>query len=191
MDILAQVIKPEGAYIWPMLGVMVLGGAITGFVWGAVKNVSSRRLRIIFVIFCTSLAIFGAFNHRVLWAAEQNVWYTTLLRLKGQLPFATWGMYAASLLGIIFLAFDIILEKKHPSSYNGNFLQLVVTVFTSDIVVTTLNTFVLRAYYEGLAKLPFWMVYIPRLIPDFVSTVIFAYLLSFLLKIHSKYTSNL
>lgn len=186
VDIVSQIVKPEGAYIWPILAVMVCGGALTGFLWKVFKNVSEKKLRIGYALFCVSLAVFATFNLWVLSTAQDGFWVKTLMRLKEQLPFATYGVYGAAVLGFVFLAVDFIIRKKSPQAYSGDFLQLIATIFISDIFVTTANTFVLRAYYEGLAKLPFMMVYIPRLIPDFVSTVIFAYLISLLLKIYRK-----
>lgn len=106
VDFLAQMIKSEGAYLWPMLAVMILGGVITGTMWKVLKKLPFERLR------------------------------------------------------------------------------LGLTVFSSDIVVTTLNTFILRHYYSGLAKIPFWTYYIPRVVQDLITSVLFAYILSFLLKIY-------
>lgn len=188
VDYLAQIIKPEGAYLWLMLPVMILGGIITGLLWKWFKGKSSKSLRIGFVVFCIFLLTVGVFNHYTLSVAKSGAWFDTLQRLKENLLFATYGMYGASVLGIVFLSVDMVLKRKSPDKYNDDFLQLVATVFLSDIIVTTLNTFVLRFYFDGLAKLPFWVVYVPRLIPDFVQTAIFAYIISFLLKIYRKIT---
>lgn len=186
VDLLAQIIKSEGAYLWPIFFVMVLGGFITGFMWKWMKNISSSKLRIGFIAFCIALAVFGGYNHYILGVVQKGVWHDILLRLKENLVFATYGMYITSLLGIIFVIIDLIMKKKSPSSYNDDFLQLVLTIFISDIIVTTLNTFVLRFYYTGLARLPFWAVYIPRLIPDFVQVPLFAYIISCLLKVYRR-----
>lgn len=191
VDLLAQIIKSEGAYLWPILIVMIAGGALTGFLWRFFKNISSEKLRAGFIVFCVLLASFGAYNHYTLSIVQQGTWHSILLRLKENLGFATYGMYMAALLGILFLIIDMILKRKSPDSYNDDFLQLTLTVFLSDIFVTTLNTFVLRFYYSGLAKLPFWVVYIPRLIPDFVQAALFAYIISCLLKVFKKISNNI
>lgn len=186
VDFLAQVIKSEGAYLWPMLVVMILGGATTGFVWRHIKNVPTSKIRVGFVVLCVLLALLGAYNHIVLSVTGTGAWFDTLQRLKENLPMATYGMYGAAFLGLLFLGVDTVIKRRNPDNYKDDFLPLTVTVLTSDLLVTTLNTFVLRYYYSGLAKLPFWMVYIPRLIPDLVSTVIFAYVISCMLKIYNK-----
>ena len=191
VDFLSQVIKSEGAYLWPMLIVMILGGMLTGFLWKGFKKVTSSKLRVVFIVFCVFLAALGIFNHRVLSVVKQGAWYDTLLRLKENISFATYGLYAASLLGIAFVVTDAVLKRKFPDKYNDDFLQLTLTILISDIAVTTLNTFVLRFYYSGLARLPFWVVYVPRLIPDFVQTAIFAYIISCLLKIYKKISNNI
>ncbi len=187
VDFLAQVIKSEGAYLWPMLIVMISGGAVTGVMWRLMRGIPARRIRVAFVVLCVGLALFGIYNHFVLASVGSGAWYDTLQRLKENLPMATYGMYGASVLGVAFLVADALIKRRHPDSYKEDFLPLAVTVLVSDIYVTTVNTFVLRYYYSGLSKLPFWVVYVPRLIPDLVSAVIFAYIISCLLKVAKNF----
>lgn len=187
VDFLAQVIKSEGAYLWPMLIVMIAGGALTGVLWKGMRKVPAKGIRLAFVLLCVFLAVFGGYNHFVLSSVGAGEWFDTLARLKDNLPMATYGMYGASALGIVFLVIDYVLKHRHPDSYKEDFLPLAVTVLVSDLFVTTLNTFVLRYYYSGLAKLPFWVVYIPRVIPDLVSAAIFAYIISCMLKVSKKF----
>lgn len=187
VDFLSQVIKSEGAYLWPMLVVMISGGALTGLLWRAMRNIPAKKIRLAFVVLCICLAVFGVYNHIILSSVGEGAWYDTLQRLKDNLPMATYGMYGAAVLGIAFLAADIVIKRRNPDGYKEDFLPLAVTVLVSDIYVTTLNTFVLRYYYSGLAKLPFWVVYIPRIIPDLVSAVIFAYIISCMLKVSKKF----
>ncbi len=186
VDILSQLIKSEGAYLWPMLAVMVLGGVLTGILWKIIRIIPSGRLRAGFGAVCAVLLALGAFNHITLNLIRSGAWFDALSALGDKIAFSTWGLYTASFFGLVFLAVDLIFKKKMGDKYNDDFLQLTLTVFLSDIVVTTLNTFVLRFYYSGLAKIPFWTYYIPRVVQDMISTVIFAYILSCLLKIYRK-----
>lgn len=184
VDLLSQIIKSEGAYLWPMFLVMVLGGVLTGVLWKVIKKIPSSTLRKGFAVVCAFLAVLGAFNHISL-NFTSGFWHNSLSSLGDKSYFATFGLYCASFFGFLFLLADFILKKK-SHKYNDDFLQLALTVFSSDIIVTTLNTFVLRYYYSGLAKIPFWIYYTPRVIQDLISTVIFAYIISCLLKIYEK-----
>lgn len=185
VDFLAQMIKAEGAYLWPMLAVMILGGVLTGVLWKFFKNIASEKLRLGFTIFCVAVLFFGIFNHLTLTVIKNGAWFKCLDSLGNKVSFTTYGLYFASFFGFVFLVADFIFKKK-SENYNDDFLQLTLTVFLSDIVVTTLNTFILRFYYSGLAKIPFWTYYVPRVVQDLISTVIFAYILSCLLKIYRR-----
>lgn len=186
VDFLAQVIKAEGAYLWPILFVMILGGALTGILWKIFCKIPSSKLRIGFGIGCALLLAWGVFNSITIHIIGGGAWFDALSALGEKSAFATWGLCIAALFGLIFLVADIVLKKKAGDKYNDDFLQLTLTIFLSDIVVTTLNTFVLRYYYSGLAKIPFWTYYLPRVIQDLISTVIFAYIISCLLKIYRR-----
>lgn len=181
VDFLAQMIKAEGAYLWPMLFVMILGGMITGVVWKHLKKLPEEKLRIGFFVFCVFLALFGAFNHVTLTVWKSGPWFSALSVLDDKASFTYIGLYVTSFFGLVFLVTDSFFKKK---SGQNDFLHLALTVFSSDIVVTTLNTFILRYYFSGLKKIPFFAYYTPRVIQDLVTSVIFAYILSFLLKIY-------
>ena len=140
-------------------------------------------------MFCVFLLALGVFNHLTLSVIKGGAWFNALSALGDKSSFTTYGLYCASVFGFVFLTADFILKKK-SENYNDDFLQLTLTVFLSDVVVTTLNTFILRYYYSGLAKIPFWTYYIPRLVQDLISTVVFAYLLSCLLKIYRRITNK-
>ncbi|MBQ6998481.1 MAG: ECF transporter S component [Clostridia bacterium] len=189
VDFLAQMIKAEGAYLWPMLAVMILGGALTGVLWKIFKKLPSEKLRLGFTALCIVLLALGIFNHITLAVVKSGVWFNSLNALGDKASFTTYGLYCASVFGFVFLGADFVFKKK-SENYNDDFLQLTLTVFLSDIVVTTLNTFILRFYYSGLAKIPFWTYYIPRLVQDLISTVIFAYILSCLLKVYRRITNK-
>ncbi len=189
VDFLAQMIKAEGAYLWPMLAVMILGGVLTGVLWKVFKKLPSDKLRLGFTALCIVLLALGVFNHITLAVIKGGVWFNALNALGDKASFTTYGLYCASVFGFVFLAADFVFKKK-SENYNDDFLQLTLTVFLSDTVVTTLNTFILRFYYSGLAKIPFWTYYIPRLVQDLISTVIFAYILSCLLKVYRRITNR-
>ena len=185
VDWLSQLIKAEGAYLLPILFVMILGGFLTGAIWKAIKKTETKKLRIAFFVVCLFLAVFGAVNQVILAFNIKGAFPNLLSSLGDKSSFATYGMYFASGLGFIFLLADFLIKKK-SADYSEDFFPLVITVFSSDFVVTTLNTFVLRYFYSGLAKIPFLTYYLPRVLQDVISAMVFAYILSALLKIYQK-----
>ena len=189
VDILAQVIKSEGAYLWLMLPVMILGGVITGVCWKFFKNISPKKLRRGFFIGCSVFGLFGIINSAIVVFNIEGAYLTALSSLNNKIVFTTYGLIAIAVFGFLFMAVDFIVRKRAGDNYKDDFMQLALTVFTSDVIVTTLNTIILRLpvpFGVGLSKLPFLVFYIPRLIPDFVATFLFAYLLSCMLKIYNR-----
>ena len=186
VDLLAQIIKSEGAYLWPIFFVMVIGGALTGIMWKCMCKIPSKNLRIGFASVCGALLVFGVFNIITVTLVRSGWWFDAVASLDKNMGFATYGLCIAAVYGNVFLVADLIFKKKGGEKYNDDFLQLTLTVFIPDIVVTTLNTFVLRHFYTGLAKIPFWVYYTPRLIQDLITAVIFAYIISCLMKVYRK-----
>ncbi len=186
VDLLAQVIKSEGAYLFPILFVMIFGGMLTAFLWKRIKAIPSNRLRMGFIVICVLLMGLGVFNFITLYAIKGGAWFSLISSLGEKASFTTWGLCLAAVFGMVFLGADFLLKKKAGDKYNDDFLRLTLTVFLSDITVTTLNTFVLRYFYSGLAKIPFWTYYLPRVVQDLITAVIFAYILSCLLKAYNK-----
>ena len=189
VDFLSQLIKSEGAYLWLMLPVMVLGGVLTGFGWRFFRKISPAKLRKGFLFGCVACAVVGILNTAVLKFNFHGFWFNALDKLGTKVTLTTYGMLIASAFGFVFLFVEHIFKKKAGDGFNDDFIQLAFTVFFSDIIVTTLNTFILRLdapFGVGLSRLPFLAFYIPRLIPDLVGTVVFAYILSILLKIYNR-----
>lgn len=85
----------------------------------------------------------------------------------------------------------MLIEKFTDKPYADLYMKIFITLLCSNILVTTLNTFILRWFYDGLANLPFWVVYAPRIIEEIITTFITACVLTYLYRLVKKFNKKL
>ena len=188
-DFISYLIKPEGAYIFPMTISATVGGAISGGVFLLVKNRSAKLVRVIYIALVVAIGAVGIFNHLSILYNPNCTWSKLLLRLK-DVNLATYGFYITFAVGCVFYALNMYLEKKNSKDFSDTHIKIFVTLFVSDIFITTVNTFILRAYYAGLGKLPFMVVYLPRLAEELILIFITSYVITCLYKLYQRLNKN-
>ena len=97
-------------------------------------------------------------------------------------------MIGCAALGILLLAADLFLSKKilHDTS-RGQISQLLIAMIGSGLIVTTLNTIVLReTIFAAWKILPFAVIWIPRMIEEILSNTVKAYFVVILMGICRK-----
>ncbi|MFI3236993.1 MAG: ECF transporter S component [Lachnospiraceae bacterium] len=169
LDLISYLLKPTGAFIPIMSIVVAFGGFLRGFIWKYLQNISTKKMRIILTILTVILLGLGA--------------YQAFGLQEG------FGLIIASgLLGLLVLVVDLVLEKKVlKKSYDARFLQLLITLLISGLIVTTLNTVVLReTILVAWKSLPFVVVWVPRLFEEILNNIVVAWLVSMLLNILYK-----
>ena len=83
---------------------------------------------------------------------------------------------------------NITIYKADVSKKDDNplFIKLLFVLLIANIIVTTLNTFVLRIYFPALDALSFMVFYVPRLVEEIIATILQAYIMAYLLKLLNK-----
>ena len=92
---------------------------------------------------------------------------------------------------MLFYIINIIIEKLTDKPYADLYMKVFITLLCANIPVTSINTFILRWFYDGLAKLPFSVVFAPRIIEEIITTFITAYVLTYLYKLITKFNKKL
>lgn len=185
-DVLSYVIKPEGAYIPPMTLTAILGGVINGVFFAFIRKRKSDNLRIVYIIIVSLIGILGIANHLNILYRPEGVWGSFLLSLKDKSVFLTYGLYVTFIIGAVFYAINLHMMKTNNRHFCNNHLKIFMSLFISDLLVTTLNTFILRIYYSGLGKLPFMVVYAPRLAEELILIFISSYMITYLYGLYRK-----
>ncbi len=211
-DILGYLLKPMGAYLPLMTLAVAAGGYIRGALWAVLRNKDSRKMRIAVTICSVFLLIVGLSNIAFLSAdgidakfydrvQNENV-NTDNLHLVSKMQiartidtknpsgnlatyitFVTSGIIGSAALGILLLAADILLSKKLPhNACKGQVSQLLIAMLGSGLIVTTLNTIILREMlYTSWKVLPFAVIWIPRVIEEILGNTVKAYFVAVLL----------
>lgn len=216
-DLLGYLLKPIGSYLPLMTLVVTLGGFIRGALWFALRNKSHKKMRVAVAVFTVLLLSAGICNIVFLSAdGIGSEFYNQVPKesintddmhlvskmlitrtidtkdpsgnLATYITFMTWGLIGSAGLGIVLLTADLILSKKFlKGAQKGQVPRLLITLIVSGLVVTTLNTIVLReTIYTSWKALPFAVLWIPRLIEEVLSNIVNAYFVVVLLEVCRK-----
>ena len=219
-DLLGYLLKPAGAYLPLMTLIVALGGFLRGALWALLRGRGGKAMRIAVAAFSVVLLAIGICNVLFLNADGVNgAFYdnvqteaisTDRMHLVSQMlisrtinakdpsgslstyvTFVTAGVIGSAALGLLLLAADWLLSKKLKNTAGiGQVPQLLIALLVSGLIVTTLNTVVLReTIYESWKVLPFAVVWIPRVIEEILSNVVKAYFVALLLGIAWKQQS--
>lgn len=221
-DLLGYIIKPGGAYMPLLTFTAALGGFLRGgiFVW--LKNRSEGKLRLTVAVLTVLMLIIGVgsmiclksdgmsydfYEHVAPEAAEM-----TELSLVGRMlvmrtantknPTGNLATYIVCLTGaplafagfcaLVLLA-DWFAERRILNGRpKASVLAMLMAVLISGMIVTTLNTVVMReTLYESWKVLPFAVVWIPRAIEELLAGVVKVCCMAMLMGACSKAIRNL
>lgn len=184
IDVVCLIVKPEGSFIPYLTLTAILGGFICGYLWKKVENINQNSFKITFGISFLIIGVLGIVNTISVNFFKDSS-YTLILNSIGEKRywFFSIGLVIASIFGIILLVTDYFVSKKDD---NPLFIKLLFVLLVANIIVTTLNTFVLRIYFPALNALSFMVFYIPRLVEEIIATILQAYIMAYLLKLLNK-----
>lgn len=216
-DLLGYLLKPMGAYLPLMTLVAALGGFLRGALWRVLQNRDSRKMRIVIIIGSTILLLVGISNVLCLSAdgisgnyyaqvaqgdihPDQMHLISRMLitrtistkdpagNLATYITFVTTGVISSAVLGILLLLADYFISKKVlPSARSRQIPQLLLAMIVSGLIVTTLNTVILReTIYATWKILPFSVVWIPRVAEEILGNTVKAYFVAMLLGIFNS-----
>ncbi len=186
IDVLAYIIKPEGAYIFPLTLTAVLGGILTGLLWKTIKNINTALFRKIFVCLFATIGIWGILNFVMTAYLPHNPYSSYLISFGKRTEYLTVWFIVAGAAGLLIFMADMLLHRKFKSLRDTEYIKLLTVLIIANIIVTTLNTGILMWFTPALSKLGFVVFYIPRLIQEIIATVIQSFVISFLMRIYKR-----
>lgn len=216
-DFLGYLLKPVGTYVPLMTLVVAAGGFIRGTLWVALRNKDSKKMRITVAVFSVLLLVLGTCNIAFLSAdGIDDGFYDHVQKedvntddmhlvsrmlitrtidtkdpsgnLATYITFVTAGVIGSATLGILLLAADLFISKKFLNDIRkGQISQLLIAMVGSGLIVTTLNTVVLReTIFTAWKVLPFAVIWIPRVIEEVLGNTVKAYFVAMLLGIFKR-----
>ncbi|MDD3212996.1 MAG: ECF transporter S component [Eubacteriales bacterium] len=210
VDFLGYILKPMGAYLPLMTLAAALGGLIRGALWRVLQKKSSRKMRIVVIVCSLILLLVGIGNVLCLSAdginssfyaqgVQQDIQTDQMHLISRMLitrtmntkdpagnlatysTFVTTGVIGSAVLGLLLLIADFLISRK---SRNGlrSIPQLLLVLILSGLIVTTLNTVILReTIYASWKVLPFSVIWIPRVAEEILGNTVKAYFIAVLL----------
>lgn len=188
IDILAYFIKPEGGYLPFLTVTAILGGILTGLLWKYAKNISTSLFKKIFGIVFAVIGMIGAINWLIISFIPSSEYASLLLSFEKKISFLTAWPLAAGILAFLIFILDAFLRKKDGQP--DDFIKLFTVLFIANIIVTTLNTFILMIFIPALGNLAFLVFYIPRFIEECILTILQSYVVSYFLRIYNRIYKN-
>ena len=186
VDMLGYVIRPDGAYIFPLTLTAALGGVLTGIFYKKIKDASVFVIKIAYFSFLALALIMGIVNFVCLKCFIDTAYGIFLYSFGEKTPFFTYGFFALVLFGLLFYGINSFLLKKFNVPFMANYLKIFIVLLPVDVFITTINTFILIAFIPALAKLDFLVFYLPRLAQELVSVFISSYVISYLMELTKK-----
>ena len=216
-DFFGYLLKPVGAYLPLMTLVVAAGGFIRGALWFALRNKDSKKMRIAVVACSALILVLGICNIVFLSVdGINNEFYSNVQKedintdnmhlvsrllitrtigtkdpsgnLATYIAFVTAGVIGSAVLCIFLLAADLFISKKFlKDEHKGQITQLLIAMVGSGLIVTTLNTVVLReTIFTAWKALPFAVIWIPRVIEEILGNMVKAYFVAMLLGIFKR-----
>lgn len=108
--------------------------------------------------------------------------------LAGYMSFATVGLELAGIIGIIVVVLCFFLQNKQEKADGTekarfsfqDFGRIAFALTVSGVIVTTINTFILRETMAAWAGRAFMILWIPRLIEEIIVCILQSYLVTLL-----------
>jgi ECF transporter S component (folate family) len=109
--------------------------------------------------------------------------------LAGYINFTTVGIEAAAAAIVIYLITDILyskFSKRKGGAASGNFIKVLLSVVISGVIVTTIDTQILRIFLPAWTDRAFLILWIPRVIEEIIVCSIQAYIITILYDIYLR-----
>lgn len=188
VDIIGYLIKPEGAYI-PLLTVSAfLGGALAGLLWIIAGNMNIEKVKRVFITISAAVIFIGIVNSIQVNFFEGSYWAKAVNNLGKYREFATTALIITGITGIVLYFSGKLFKRFYKGlTLSEDFPRILFVVLVSGLVVTTLNTAILRVFIPELGKLGFLVFWIPRVIQELLMSLVQAYILSLLLGVYKRH----
>lgn len=216
-DAMGYLLKPAGPYIPVMTLIVAAGGFIRGALWLALRNRDSSKMRIAVaaasalmlasgicnIVFLSADGVDSTFydSMRIEDANTDNMHLISRLlitrtinakdpggNLATYIISMTSGLIGSAVFGMLLLGADLFISRKFlKDAQKGQSMQLLIAMVVSGLIVTTLNTVLLReTIYTSWKALPFTVVWIPRVIEEILGNTVKAYFVVMLFNVFNR-----
>lgn len=187
VDLLSYMIRPEGGYIPLLTLTAAISTALPAILWKYSKEIDYSKIRNKYIAVVSFIGVLGLVNSAIINLMPKTFILTKLLSVGKYTQYLGIGLVIIAALGFIFMILGKLFKNKFKNEeLYENFFRLSIVVVVTGILVSTIDTFILRSYIPGLDKAPFMVLWIPRIVKEVLLAPVEAYFISVLLYIYNK-----
>ncbi len=212
-DLMGYLLKPTGAFMPLLTLTAALGGALRGFLWRALGGAGTRGMRVGVLVLSLALIAAGAASAFCIRADGLESYYQSAGQDEAALQnmsaisrmlisrtasardpaaslatYALWvtaGPLCCGALALALMGADMALRgwMTRRGAAPG-MLPMLICVVASGLIVTTINTVILReTLYQSWKLMPFFVIWVPRAVEEIVGGTVKVCLMSVLLSL--------
>jgi len=187
-DVIGYLLRPEGPFIPWLTLTAIAGGAVAGFLWKVSDRTDNSQAGRYYLLFFACMGLICGINRRVLFMRPESGWCGMLAGLGNNRELASLGLIVFAGIGIALYLLNMLFRRISAKwQVNVYFVRVLFTVGLSGLLVTTLNTFIIRSIFPELGQIGFLAFWIPRLIKEAFVVVAQSYVVALLLPIYNRY----
>lgn len=183
--------KSAAAFIPPLTITAFLNCFMVAFFWRAFQEVKLKTMSKIYVLTSLFVFVFGAINSLlVLWKPD-NRYYNLLSGVKENMALFTYGPMLIGIIGIgIYWIIQMINNHFKNPFFQEKYFKVFVAFIIPGLIITTINTEILRLFIPALADKNIYIFLVPRLIGQVFETLYDSFMVCMLLMISRPLLEN-
>ena len=187
VDLIVHLISPKGAYIWELTLVEFIKGGAIAFLFRKASKLHFSLYSALYIIVFFTIALLGAVNCIFAFGFPESEYSVLMNSIGARTDYISIGLLAAGILGLAahFSAYLLFARRNRNQSLYERYLRLLPVVGLPCIVLTIVNTFVLRRY-GFFTSVPFIAICIPRVVEELLMVLFNTYVLSLLTMLYER-----
>ncbi|MCL2610543.1 MAG: ECF transporter S component [Defluviitaleaceae bacterium] len=187
-DIISFMISPRPPFLIALTLTAVLRGALIGYLWQKLRNITPTKFAIFYSAGFIILLIIGSLN-TIMWNMFPHSGFTnsTLPPTEAATIALSYGFLIAGLLGIIVQSLIYFLAKKMENkTFYNRFLKLFIVLVFPGILVNAINTYILFVSVIGSGTVGLGIMYffVPRFFNELIVSTLSVFVMVFVMSLY-------
>jgi hypothetical protein len=176
--------KTMNGYIFFLTITAFLNCFAFGLIWKYSKNMVTKRLEIAYLIVCSFMFIYGGINYAVIMMEQSSKYKTFLTHLNESGNYFSVGLMVVGLIGMVIYGLNWLICKLSKDNYlRNNYFRVFVALIIPGMIISIINTEILKLFIPTLQNKVFLAFLIPRLIGQIFETFYEAYIICILIPV--------
>lgn len=187
-DVIAYIIHPQGAYIPLMTLTTILNGFLPAVLYNRLKDIPSEKLEKRYIYISSVIGILGILNIVLVSQMPHSYISKSINMLGSKSQLLQLGLLIIAIVGFIPVIINIIIKRaNNKSSLYDNFLSIITAIGIPGLIVSTLNTYILKLFIPALSGKAFMLLWAPRIVEQIFVLIIESFILAILLVTYNKH----